>query len=158
MPPATANPTTPPAPSEAVALADRLRPVLLHLSRHLRREVPGTGLTAGQLEILALVAHRPGVGVNELAGQVGITAASMSNAIDKLEAAGLAVRTREAAGDRRRVGVAVTPEGETAVREARGSRTAWLASRIRALHPADRESLTAAIPALEEIVEARRLR
>ncbi len=140
---------------ETVALANRLRPVLLHLVRHLRREARSSPITAGQVEILALVNGRPGVGVNELASLVGISPPSMSNAVDKLEAAGLAVRSREEGGDRRRVGLAVTAAGARAVRAARSNRTAWLAERLARLTPEQLETLDSAADALGAMLEDR---
>jgi len=95
--------------AEDLALANQLRPLLLHLARHLRRVVEGTALTGGQVEILSLISRKPGVGINELASREGISAPSMSNAVDKLETAGLVARARGIAGDRRRVDIAVTP-------------------------------------------------
>jgi len=59
----------------------------------------------------------------------------MSNAVDKLETAGLVVRARGIAGDRRRVDIAVTPEGARLLRAARSSRTAWLAEQLQRLTP-----------------------
>lgn len=154
MPPTSA----PPAPAPATELANRLRPVLLHLARHLRRYSPSPAVSAGQLEILGLVARRPGIGINELAGLVGIAPPSMSNAIDKLEGAGLAARSREGSGDRRRVGVSVTPEGARVVRAARSSRTAWLSERLAGLTPEQRGAIDAAMEGLEAIAGERRAR
>ncbi len=149
----TASP--PAAAPAAVDLANRLRPVLLHLARHLRRYSPSSAVSAGQLEILGLLDRHPGVGINDLAGLVGIAPPSMSNAIDKLEAAGLAVRSREGSGDRRRVGVSATPEGARVVRAARRSRTAFLAERLARLTPEQRAAVDAAIEALQAITRDR---
>ncbi|HBV94713.1 MAG: MarR family transcriptional regulator [Candidatus Dormibacteria bacterium] len=148
---------TPPPPrtptSEDLALANRLRPLLLHLARHLRRVVKGSALTGGQVEILSLISRRPGVGINELASREGISAPSMSNAVDKLEAAGLVTRARGIAGDRRRVDIAVTPEGTRALRSARNSRTAWLAEQLGRLSPDQVAALEAAVEPLTALVE-----
>ncbi|MGO8686287.1 MAG: MarR family winged helix-turn-helix transcriptional regulator [Candidatus Dormibacteria bacterium] len=145
---ALASPPPRAAAPEDTALADRLRPILLHLSRHLRRVVEGTALTGGQVEILALISRNPGAGVNELAAREGISAPSMSNAVDKLEAAGLVTRARGIAGDRRRVDIAVTPEGARILRSARSSRTAWLAEQIGRLTPEQVAILETAIEPL----------
>jgi DNA-binding MarR family transcriptional regulator len=145
-------PSRAPTP-EDTALANRLRPVLLHLSRHLRRVVEGTALTGGQVEILALISRRSGVGINELASREGISAPSMSNAVDKLEAAGLVARARGIAGDRRRVDIAVTPEGARILRLARSNRTAWLAEQIGRLTPEQVATLEAALEPLTALVE-----
>ena len=139
-------------PTQAVAVANRLRPVLLHLARHLRREPLAAQVSAGQVEILALVSGRPGIGINELASMVGISPPAMSNAIDKLEAARLVSRSRVSPGDRRRVGVTVSAEGSRIVRAARSSRTAWLAERLGRLSQEQLAAVEAAIDALEALV------
>jgi len=139
--------------AEEMALANQLRPLLLHLARHLRRLVEGTALTGGQVEILSLISRKPGVGINELAGREGISAPSMSNAVDKLEAAGLVARARGIAGDRRRVDIAVTPEGTRLLRAARNSRTAWLAEQLQRLTPDQLAALEAALDPLTALVE-----
>jgi len=153
--PATAPAPRPPLSTlESVALANRLRPALLHLARHLRRELHFGAITGGQAEILALVSEHRGIGINELAALVGISPPSMSNAADKLEAAGLLVRGREDPGDRRRVGLTVTAEGLRVVRSARTSRTAWLAERLGRLSAQQLAALDAAVDALEAIPRA----
>ena len=146
--------------SRTLALASRLRPIVLHLARHLRREVHaiGSSVTAGQIEILSLISGRPGIGVNELAGLVGISAPAMSNAIDKLEMAGLGLRTRETTGDRRRVGLTLTSEGARVVRAARTSRTAWLAGQLYTLTAEQLTALEAAIEPLDAIINGRAAR
>ena len=139
--------------AEDLALANQLRPLLLHLARHLRRVVEGTALTGGQVEILSLISRKPGVGINELASREGISAPSMSNAVDKLETAGLVARARGIAGDRRRVDIAGTPEGARLLRTARGSRTAWLAEQLRRLTPDQLATLEGAVEPLTALVE-----
>jgi DNA-binding MarR family transcriptional regulator len=113
----------------------------------------GTSITGGQAEILALISRSPGMGINELAGLEGISAPSMSNAVDKLEMAGLVTRARGVAGDRRRVDIAVTAEGARVLRAARSSRTAWLADQLRRLTPEQLAALEAAIEPLSALVE-----
>lgn len=142
------------APSEPdpVAVANDLRPVLLHINRHLRRELHALGVSSSQVSLLAAINASPGIGVAELAGREGTSAPSVSNHIDKLEAAGMVTRTR-AATDRRRVGLAVTVEGQRVLRAVRSRRTAWLASRLRDL-PADQlRAVEGAIDALRALVE-----
>src|SRR5437867_12517812 len=105
------------------ALAHRLRPVLLKLSRHLRREVHPLGVTGGQVTLLIQIKKQPGIGVRELAAREAMSPAGMSKALDRLERAGLVLRAPGA--DRRRIGLAVTEEGERVLRAVRSRRTAW---------------------------------
>ncbi|GAC1338311.1 MAG: hypothetical protein NVSMB29_03940 [Candidatus Dormibacteria bacterium] len=141
----------PPAAS-AVEIANQLRPVLLHLNRHLRRELHSLGVTGGQVSVLAAIHGQPGIGVKELAHREGSSAPTMSAHLDRLELAGLVARTR-ADGDRRRVGLTVSAEGSKVLRAVRSRRTAWLAARIEQLRPEQRAALEAAVGSLRALVE-----
>jgi DNA-binding MarR family transcriptional regulator len=139
--------------ADPLAVANRLRPVLLHLSRHLRRETHALGLTAGQASLLASIRGAPGIGVNELAVREGMSAPSMSGHIDRLEAMGMVARIRAESGDRRRVGLTATREGVRALDDVRRRRTAWLAQRLQKLDPADLDRIDDAVEALARLVE-----
>ncbi len=78
--------------ADAVEVASRLRPVLLRLSRELRREAQAFGVTGGQATLLAQIEARGSVGLGELAAGEGVSAAAMSKHVDRLEAAGLVRR------------------------------------------------------------------
>lgn len=138
---------------DPVALANRLRPVLLHLNRHLRRELHAMGIGGSQVSLLASIAGTPGVGVAELAAREGTSAPSVSNHIDRLEASGLVTRTRSGGGDRRRVGLTCTGEGQRVLRAVRSRRTAWLAARLRDLPEDQMRAIDAAIEGLQALVE-----
>ena len=138
--------------SDPVAVANRLRPVLLQLSRHMRRELAPLGITAGQAALLHAVRSNPGIGVRELAQREGVSAASMSTALTRLEVAGLLGRTR-AGADRRRVGLELTAVGTRVLRSARSRRTAWLAARLRQLSPDQLEAVDRVIDPLMALLE-----
>src|SRR5919206_528728 len=53
--------------TDPVAVANRLRPVLHKLNRHLRRETHSLGVTSGQVSLLAQIGRSPGIGVLALA-------------------------------------------------------------------------------------------
>jgi len=142
-----------PSSADAVAVADRLRPVLLHINRHMRRETQALGVSAGQVSILSAVRERPGVGVAEIAAREGISVPSICAHVDKLEAAGLVTRNRDLAPDRRRVGLAITPEGQRVLRTVRSRRTAWLAARLAGLTTEQRATIEAALDGLRALVE-----
>ena len=139
-------------PVDSTELANRLRPVLLHLNRHLRREVHRLGVSATQVSLLAAICDRPGIGVNELAQREGTSAPAMSGQVDKLEAAGLVERQRDRETDRRRIGLRVTSAGHRVLRAVRSGRTAWLASRLQAVSPQERERIASAVDALAALV------
>src|SRR6202051_5254604 len=103
------------AASKPVDVANRLRPVLPHLTRHLRREVHPSGVSPGQLSLLGLIEGAPGIGVAELAAREGTSMPSVCSHIDRLEASGLITR-RQAERDPRRGGLEVTPQGHRAAK------------------------------------------
>src|SRR5947209_20552180 len=148
------SPAPPPgAIHDPLHVANRLRPLLLRLGRQLRRETHALGLTGGQAQMLATIHGNPGVGVNALAASEGMTAASISGHIDRLEAAGLVERERSGEGDRRRVGLRVTRAGVRALDDVRRRRTAWLAKRLETLDPADLRRIDEALDALARVTE-----
>jgi len=133
--------------SESVELANGLRPLLLQLNRHLRRELAPLGITANQAALLHAINRNPGIGVHALAVREGVSTPAMSGYIDRLEAAGLVGRMRSSE-DRRRVGLTVTAAGAKALRSARSRRTAWLAARLRRLSDDQRAAIAAALDPL----------
>jgi DNA-binding MarR family transcriptional regulator len=140
------------AVTDSVELANRLRPVLLHLNRHLRREAHAEGITGGQASLLAQIRMNPDLGVRDLAGREGVSAPAMTRYLDRMEKAGLVVRTRSVE-DARRIRLALTPKGVRALRSVRRRRTAWLAERLEGLSPVERAAVDRAIEALSRLVE-----
>src|SRR6266550_2176513 len=110
--------------TDPVTVANRLRPVLLKLNRHLRREIHSLGVTGGQASLLFTIQRRPGIGVREPSDE-----------------------------DRRRVGLRVSPEGERVLRSVKSRRTAWLAAGLRRLSEAELEAVDAAIEPLQELID-----
>jgi DNA-binding MarR family transcriptional regulator len=141
--------------NDSLSLANELRPVLLRLARRVRRESHELGVTAGQATLLAVVGDHPGITGRELAEHEGVTAPGMSASLDRLEAAGLIVRTR--AADRRRVEVTLSAEGSRVLRSVRRKRTVWLAERLEKLSDEEREAVEAAIEPLARLLGEDRL-
>src|SRR5919206_4461276 len=139
--------------TDPVAVANRLRPVLLKLNRHLRREIHSLGVTGGQASLLFTIQRRPGIGVRELAALERMSSPGMSKYVARLERAGLLRRTETA--DRRRVGLELTEEGQRVLRSVRSRRTAWLAARLRGLDPDELAAVEAAVEPLARLLEER---
>ncbi len=138
--------------TDPVTVANRLRPVLLKLNRHLRREIHSLGVTGGQASLLFTIQRQPGIGVRELAALERMSAAGMSKYVGRLEAGGLIVR-EPSDEDRRRIGLRVSPEGERVLRSVKSRRTAWLAARLKELSEAELETVDAAIESLQELID-----
>ncbi len=138
---------------ETTAIANELRPVLLRLARELRREIHSLGVTGGQVSLMAAIKHEPGITASVLAERERVSAPAISNHLARLEAARLVARTRGDA-DRRRVGLALTSEGEKVLRSVRQRRTAWLSRRLEQLTDDERAAIDAAVEPLAKLLEA----
>jgi DNA-binding MarR family transcriptional regulator len=132
---------------DTLAIADRLRPVLLRVGRELRREAREVGISPEQVSLLVAIKYAPGIGVRELAAKERVSPPALSNHVDRLERDGLVSRT-PSASDRRRVGLALTDEGQRVLRRVRSRRTAWLASRLGGLSPEELDAVEAAVEPL----------
>jgi DNA-binding MarR family transcriptional regulator len=135
---------------DAMAVADRLRPTLLRLARELRREKIA-GVSPQQVGLLASIKYAPGVTVGELALEERVSTAAMSKRVSRLERDGLVARTKSEA-DRRCTGLTLTDDGQRVLRRVRSRRTAWLASRLGALTPAELAAVGAAAEPLARLL------
>jgi DNA-binding MarR family transcriptional regulator len=137
---------------DSVELANRLRPVLLMINRHLRREAHAEGITGGQAALLAQIRNHPQMGARELAAREGVSAPAMTRYLDRMEKAGLVVRARSEQ-DARRIKLALTPKGVRVLRSVRRRRTAWLAERLGGLSHPELRHLDEAIEPLSRLLE-----
>jgi len=137
--------------NDSLTIANRLRPTLLRLSRHLRREIHSIGVTGGQVSLLIAIKTHPGITARELADRERVSAPGMSGQLVRLEVAQL-IR-RERAADRRRIGLFITPDGDRVLRSVKKKRTAWLSARLDNLTAEERDAIEAALPALERLLE-----
>jgi DNA-binding MarR family transcriptional regulator len=136
---------------DAMAVADSLRPTLLRLARELRREKIA-GVSPHQVGLLAAIKYAPAVTVGELAAGERVSTAAMSKRVTRLERDGLVARTKSES-DRRRVGLTLTDDGQRTLRRVRSRRTAWLASRLGSLSPAELAAVGAAAEPLARLLE-----
>jgi DNA-binding MarR family transcriptional regulator len=136
---------------DAMVVADLLRPTLLGIARELRRERIA-GVSPHQVSLLVSIKLRPGVTVGELAADERVSTAAMSKRISRLERDGLVERTPSET-DRRCVGLTLTEDGQRVLRRVRSRRTAWLASRLGTLSPAELAAVGAAAEPLSRLLE-----
>lgn len=73
------------------------------------------GLNATDLKALDLLQRVGPLGAGEIANHTGLTSASVTSLIDRLEARGLVRRAADPSGDRRRVLVSATPKLDRAI-------------------------------------------
>ena len=136
---------------DTVAVAEALRPSLMRISRELRREARAVGVSPEQVSLLVAIKYAPGIGLRDLAARERISPPAMTRHVDRLERDGLVARTPSQA-DRRRVGLALTAEGQRVLRRVRSRRTAWLATRLRDLTPDELAALAAAVEPLSRLL------
>lgn len=137
--------------ADPLAVANQLRPVLLRLARELRQETEQLGITSRQVTLLWLIRGHPGLSLRELAAEERISAPALSGHVDRLEKAELIARVRDE-GDRRRVGLTLTGEGERLLKRVRARRTTWLAERLRGLDDDEVAVIEAAIEPLGRLL------
>ena len=137
------------------ALAEALRPALLRLSRHLRREAQKAGVSALDAQLLGVIKKKPGIGGAELADVEQMTRPSMSSHLKRLQAAGWITRDPACAEDRRRVGLRLTASGDAALATIRRRRNDWLAARLAGLAPEALAALAAAAGPLDQLAGER---
>ena len=136
---------------DPLVVANQLRPVLLRLSRELRKETEQLGVTSRQVTLLWLIRTNPGMSLRQLAAEEGISAPALSGHVDRLEKVGLIERVRDAE-DRRRVGLTLTEEGDRLLRRVRARRTTWLAEHLRGLADDELAAIEAAIAPLGRLL------
>jgi DNA-binding MarR family transcriptional regulator len=108
-------------------------------TRHVKDPATGGEVSAHQASILDHLDEVDAVSMTDLAGHMGVTVATMSLAVDRLERRAYVRRDRDP-GDRRRVLLRVTPAG-VGVREAKSVLDPVRVEQVLAqLRPADREA------------------
>jgi DNA-binding MarR family transcriptional regulator len=96
-----------------VALRRVIRAVDLR-SKQLSKHV---GLTGPQLLVMQNIEEQPGIMVREIAENINLSPATITNILDRLESRDLATRIRSTK-DKRKVGVFLTDRGKVAVKDA----------------------------------------
>jgi len=118
--------------------------------RRVRRDWPVPPLPPAQVELLQVVADRPGVGVTDAAAALSLA----TNTVSTLAVAGLVDRRRPGSGDRRAVHLALTPAAEERIAMWRDRRAELVAAALGSLGGQDRARLEAAVPALGRLADA----
>jgi DNA-binding MarR family transcriptional regulator len=149
---AASRPKTGPGTGPAVLAAD-LRVALMRAVRRLRAEKSDADLTDGQYSVLAVLDRLGPKTPGEIAAHERVQPPSMTRTVAALADLGLVSRTEHPA-DRRQVLVALTQSGTATVRETRRRRDAWLARRLAALTPAERDVLAQATEILRRIADS----
>ena len=142
-----------PAPGDAadVALAEVVARLRRAMRRAARNADPGNTLSVAQLELLSCLAENPGARPSRLAQLLKLAPNTVTTMVNGLHAKDLVTRTN-GSGDRRTVALELTEPGRDAVQRWQTNNTEILEAAVTNLHPAWQHLLTAALPALRELV------
>ena len=139
-----------PAACRPGSLAGELRVALTHTVRRLRLERSDERISDGQYGVLAALANRGPMTPGALADHEHVQPPPMTRTINALVEQGL-VRRETHPTDGRQVLVHLTDAGLAEVKETRRRRNEWLAARLKALDPDEREVLAQAAVILRRI-------
>ncbi|WP_327234438.1 MarR family transcriptional regulator [Streptomyces sp. NBC_01317] len=134
----------------ADALADALAGVQRLVRRRLRRELDVTPMRGAQIELLRLVAARPGIGVSAAARELHLANNSVSTLVNQLSGAGY-LRRETDPDDRRSAVLLPTPEATERLAAWASRRGALMREQLARLTVEDRAALVAAVPALTRL-------
>ena len=135
-----------------VELAGELRTVINRLAFHLRTPAMEHGITPTRLSALVALERSGPLRPGDLAGRLGITAASMSRLCDVLEEASL-IRRDPDSDDQRATRLTITAHGATELAGVRRAGTEELVEDLRGLTRAERKALAAALPVLVSLAD-----
>ncbi|WP_152361412.1 MarR family winged helix-turn-helix transcriptional regulator [Microlunatus speluncae] len=130
----------------------RLRAAIGRLSRQLNASATHEGLTPSQASALGLIGGRGPLSLAELAKLESLNPTMVSRIVGRLDELGL-IRRRQNPADLRAAWVEITPDGRQMTERIRDARGQVVSACLDRLDTADRDAITAALPALEHLVE-----
>lgn len=141
---------------ETEALAREFAAVLggIHRAarRRVRRRLGLAPLSGAQVELLRLIADRPGIGVSAAARELHLAGNSVSALVNQLSARGYLLRETDPA-DRRAALLSVSAAGAERLARWSDGRAALFAGQFADLPPGELAALQAALPALRRIAD-----
>ena len=137
----------PPTPQQTAAHILDVIPLIMHSLRNHMRTHHESGLSIPQFRALMFLYHHPEVSLSEVAEFLGLTLPSMSKLIDGLVNRELLTR-QEHPEDRRRLCLALTPQGREILERAEHAAQACLAVFLEKQTPEERTRIVEAMELL----------
>ncbi len=125
-------------------------PVIMRTIRSEMRSHRSNDLTVPLFRTLMFLGGHPGVSLLDLAGHLGLTSPSVCKIVDGLVAHSLVMRQHSNI-DRRKITLALTPEGQNVLEEARTSTQARLADLLSSLSVEQCESVFQALQIIQPL-------
>lgn len=141
-----------PEPAPDLSEAARLRAAILRLARRLRAIEVGSDLTPAEFSVLGSVVRNQGITPSALAEREGLNPTMLSRMLSRMTAAGVIARAADS-HDRRVTVVAATASGRRLHQRLRQRRAVRLAEAMSQLSGAQRRTILAAVPDLEELAD-----
>ncbi|CAM5273765.1 hypothetical protein SALBM311S_02511 [Streptomyces alboniger] len=133
-------------------LADALVGVQRLIRRRLRPQMAAPPLRGAEVELLRLVAARPGIGISDAAKELHLASNSVSTLVNQLARQGYLTRETDPS-DRRVARLLPTPAAEARLGEWRARRAELVRGQVSRLDETDQEALRAALPALRKLAD-----
>lgn len=134
-------------------LATQFRPILLRLDLLVRRQNTQYALSRAQTSILHTLASHGRLRMSDLARLENVRVPTTSNSVNVVEGMGYVERVRDES-DGRGVCVQLTDLGRTRIDQVLEERDQDFAAHLSMLSSEHRESLSAAVPALNALLDA----
>ncbi len=143
--------------SPTIAFTDVIREwseVFMQRSMHdFRKFMTETNLSFSQIGILMRLIHGGNTGVSEIGGQLGVTNAAASQAVERMVQLGLVERSEDQE-DRRAKKLVLTPKGRSLIERGIEVRSQWVEELTEALTPEQQEMIVSALTLLTTAARA----
>jgi DNA-binding MarR family transcriptional regulator len=140
--------------SEQILVA--LRRVSRAVDQYSRQLAQNYGLTGPQAMLMKAVARDDGLSMGELARRVSLSQATVTDVAKRLEARGLLERRRDR-DDRRRVGIRLTPAGQTLMAGPLPLLQEHFVAQLHQLHDWEQTQLLSSLQRIGEMMNAQHI-
>lgn len=145
------NVTGPPTPTLPAAAVDAGLGLLCLIRSELRERRPA-GLSIGQFRLLHMLHKDPERSLSDFADDLGVSVPAASKMVDSLVDKAFVERAADAQ-DRRRLSLALTPQGVAVMKDAKKGLEARMAAALSGLSAAESAALAKALATLRAMLE-----
>lgn len=133
-----------------------LRRLIQATDLHSKQLMKTTGLTAPQLLLLQAIKNKGEVTIGELAQEISLSQATVTNILDRLEKRGMIFRERSN-NDRRKVHAYLTDHGRVLLKDAPTPLQNHFVNRFRNLHDWEQNMILAALQRVAQMMNAQHI-